>query len=338
MLVNICFKFIENASGGGNQFLKALRDSFNEKGIYTDDPSNADIILFNSYQEHKQVLNNYKKYYNKIFVHRVDGLTMLYNHKYDLRDKITLFLNKMIADGSIYQSKWCYKKYLESGMDCDNQYEIIINAPNENLFYAKTNFNEPSINKIKIVATSWSSNKRKGFSLYEYLDNKLDFDKFDFTFVGNSPIKFRNINHVQPVNSEKLSEILKDNHIYITASENDACSNSLLEAIHCGLYPIALNDGGHPEIISYTNGCLFEGENDVINKLNQAYEHIKDKKEVSHNLPLIDDITTQYINFFKKIIYCSNKNVSLTYRLKAILKINFVTLVERIIRKLNIYG
>ena len=47
--IHILFKFIEGPYGGGNQFLKALRDYFNEIGIYSEKPEEADIILFNSH-------------------------------------------------------------------------------------------------------------------------------------------------------------------------------------------------------------------------------------------------------------------------------------------------
>ena len=71
------------------------------------------------------------------------------------------------------------------------------------------------------------------------------------TFVGRTFDKFQNINMIQPQESLKLSQILKDHHIYIFCSKLEACSNSLLEAIHCGLAIIARNSSSNPELIQY---------------------------------------------------------------------------------------
>jgi len=87
--------------------------------------------------------------------------------------------------------------------------------------------------KVKLIASSWSNNWRKGFDIYRFLDENLDFSKYEMTFVGNSPVKFKNIKQIPPVESRDLAELLRTHHIYITASQNDPCSNSLIEALSC---------------------------------------------------------------------------------------------------------
>ena len=52
------------------------------------------------------------------------------------------------------------------------------------------------------------------------------------------------------MDKNKLSVFLRKHKLYITASKNDPCSNSLLEAIACGLTPLGLKSGGHPELIN----------------------------------------------------------------------------------------
>ena len=64
-------------------------------------------------------------------------------------------------------------------------------------------------------------------------------------FVGNSPIEFKNIEIIPPVKSKKLSKLLSKNDYFFTASRDDPCSNSLLEALSCGLIPIYIDSGGH---------------------------------------------------------------------------------------------
>ena len=58
---------------------------------------------------------------------------------------------------------------------------------------------------------------------------------YDYTFVGNVSERFERINHVPPVASEELADMLRDHDIYITGSKNDPCSNALIEALSCRL-------------------------------------------------------------------------------------------------------
>src|SRR3546814_13553832 len=96
----------------------------------------------------------------------------------------------------------------------------------------------------------------KGFADYRWLDDNLDFSRFEMRFIGQSPIAFRNISHIPPLTTAELTAQYRESDIFITASRNDPCSNALIEALHCGLPAIAKRDGGHPEIIG-KGGALF---------------------------------------------------------------------------------
>ena len=48
MKIHILHDFIDGPYGGGNQFLKALRQYFMDKDLYENDYETADAILVNS--------------------------------------------------------------------------------------------------------------------------------------------------------------------------------------------------------------------------------------------------------------------------------------------------
>ena len=75
--------------------------------------------------------------------------------------------------------------------------------------------------KINLIATSWSPNIRKGFNIYQYLDQHLNFSRYFMTFAGNSPLTFKNIEHVKPTSSTKLANLLRQHDIYLTASQKE---------------------------------------------------------------------------------------------------------------------
>ncbi len=296
--IHILYKFIEGPWGGGNQFLKALRDYFGKRRAYAENPEEAQVILFNSHHFLDEVFMAKRRYPSKILIHRVDGPISGVRGSDRAIDKTIYQFNKHIADGTVFQSNWSREKNYEIGAGKE-PYEItIMNAPDPEIFNRKGR-KQFNAKKVKLVATSWSGNIRRGFDIYQYLDKHLDFNRYEMTFVGNSPIEFRNIRWRKPVPSRELADILREHDIYITASRNDPCSNSLIEALHCGLPVVARNDGGHPEITGKA-GVLFENEAGVIEaieKVTRYYDYYQ--QEIS--LPTFDEVGQKYYEFAQNI-------------------------------------
>lgn len=297
MKVYFLFNFLEK-SGGGNQFLKALKNYFILNNLYSENPENADIILFNSYQFEKELIKLKLKFQNKIFIHRVDGPIKLYNTENDKRDEIVSVLNKYISDATIFQSKWSRKKNIELGIIGNSIEKIIYNAPDSSFF--NTNHRKKiNQDKIKIIATSWSKNLKKGFKDYKWLDENLDFNKYQFHFIGNSPYEFKNIIHFKAMKSIDLAKQLKNSDIYITSSQNDPCSNSLIEALSCGLPVIYLDQGGHPELVKKAGigyKIVYEVPS-LLAKITENYEYYKNQID----LQTIKTTGEEYYNFFKNL-------------------------------------
>ena len=304
MKIHILYNFQEGAWGGGNQFLKALKKEFVKRDIYEEDATKADVILFNSYPFRteyffNQIFKLKQKYPEKIIFYRLNGPISLYRSKDKEIDKIIALFNNLFADGIIFQSNWC-REQNKKLFEISSKHEAVVhNAPDDEIFnkIGRKEFNPKE--KIKLIASSWSSNWQKGFEVYKFLDENLDFSKYEMTFAGNSPIEFKNIKWIKPVSSEKLAEIFKKNDIYITASKNDPCSNSLIEALSCGLPAVALNDGGHPELVG-EGGKLFNNEKDVIEKIEKVAQNFH---YYQPRIPefSIEKVAQKYYEFAKRI-------------------------------------
>ena len=304
MKIAILSSIILGPSGGGNQFLKGLRKYFNLRNIYADNVFEADCILVNSHHWMKDLpLVLYAiVVHNKKFVHRVDGpLGLTRGDSARQLDKLIARFNKNICSATIFQSNWSKQNCINRGFDPDKKSIVIINGVDSDLFYRKRDVYFSG--KVKIVMNSWSSNMNKGFELYRYIDDNLDFDEYDVTFIGNSPVDFKNIKIIPPLPSNVLADEMRRHHIYLTASINDPCSNSLIEAISVGLYPLAINSGGHPELLNNC-GLLFNSKADVIAALNQARDRIRSK--FGSNCRTIENVGGEYVDFFREV--CSSKN------------------------------
>ena len=254
-------------------------------GVYTNTPFNADCILFNSHQNLHEVLRYKIKYQDKIFLHRIDGPISKYRGRNVFLDKLIFLFAQQLADGVIFQSKWSLEASKKLGYtECHFQ-EVIHNASDPSLFYPAKNPLSISQKKIKLIATSWSINMKKGFDIYAYIDTNLNFNEYEFTFIGNSPVKFKNIKCIEPLSSKEIGRHLRESHILVFASELESCSNSIIEALSCGLPIVYRKTSSNSEIVKQA-GLPFSSSMEAIEAIGNVkenYEHFQNAIDI---LPL----------------------------------------------------
>ena len=323
--MHILYDFKDHPWGGGNQFLSALRRHFIHQGIYETDSGQADIILFNSIDLIASLPAIRKINPQAVFIHRMDGVFRLHRKTTGVtQDKISYLANRFISDATVFQSVWSMENHIRYGFPKQSDYIVILNAPDTDIFTpksisnydsvgcakgllaAQTNIDSPvpdAHNRIvKLVASSWSTNPKKGFDILQYLDEHLDFDQIEMSFIGHSPVKFKHIKMLGPMRSADLSKALQASDLYVSAVEDDTCSNALLEALACGLSCVARRSGANPEILAksqHTN-FMFNGKNDVLATLNLAIEALGqtgDRIKVAR----FDETAEQYISFMRSL-------------------------------------
>ncbi len=298
--VYIEYQFKKGPYGGANQFLKCLRDYLVRKNLYSETPQEADFILINHTNIRLELLRLKKEHPEKIMVHRVDGPVSKHRKRSKILDKQSFFLDKILCEGTIFQSKWTMESCAEVGYRKTGLTAIIHNAPDPDIFGLKAGRRQgKSGEKCKLISTSWSDNWNKGFDVLQYLDEHLDFNKYEFTFVGNSPIEFKNIKHLPAMNSEELSKVLREHDIYIAASRSESCSNSLLEAINCGLVVAARESGCYREVIK-EGGIVVKTAEELCAGLDALWDNIEDFQT---KLPYydIEEIGSKYYGFMEEI-------------------------------------
>jgi len=289
MKINICSKLKDGAWGGGNQFLKALKEEFIKQGLYTGSDKEADVTIFNSYQDLWPLIKSWFINKKSKIVYRLGPVFYLHRGwKWKIVDKLVIFVANLFADLIIFQSSWSYEQALKLGFNKNKKYSIIHNAVDSEIFFRNEAIKKEK-NKINLIYTSWSSNPNKGFTYLDFLDKNLDFNKYQIKFIGNSPISFKNIKTLRPLPSKELANELRQSDIFISPAKDDACSNAILEALACGLPVVVLNSGSNEELIGGA-GVLFNDSYGLLNGLEKVssdiytYKHgivIKDIKAVS---------------------------------------------------------
>lgn len=290
--------------GGGNQFLLALKKQLEKKGYLIGInrfTRNTKVCLFNSFNfDFDEIYTFASKHPECRFIHRVDGPVSIYRGQADIaEDKKIWQVNHDIADRTIFQSKYSKIEHARMGLMFENA-RVIVNAADPDIFNKserKQLFSKPS--KLKIIAASWSDNPKKGGHFYRELEKQLDWKKYEFTFVGRTKENFKNITVIKPLDSIGMAKMLKNSDVYITASEDDPCSNSLIEALSCGLPSLHFNSGGHPEIVNVPE-WKFETVDDVLKILTLVRKDYTLAASKVH-APRLEDVSKQYLNvFFEK--------------------------------------
>lgn len=300
MKIFIFYTFKEGTWGGGNQFLKALKFQFEQKGVSAASANEADVILFNGYQELRPLIKSWIFDHKRKRAYRLGPVMSLHRKgiKWKLIDHLIAITATICADIVIFQSHWSYTQAKKFGFGKKKHYFIIPNAVDESIFYRKEHRNLHT--PISLVYTSWSSNANKGFSFLSYLDQHLDFSRYHMKFVGNSLVHFKNIQIIPPLKSEKLAEELRNSDIFVSPSKDDACSNAILEALSCGLPVVALASGGNGELINGA-GILFQDKRELMG----AIDTIAERADFYTNkikVETISEIADKYIFSIKTIV------------------------------------
>ncbi len=295
LTVSIFREFKKPPYGGGNQFMLALKGALEKRGVrvlVNKVGGYIDGYFLDSLWFDEKLLAKLEKIPSPTVVHRIDGPIHLYRGKDKNIDDKIFALNARLATSTVIQSDFTLEKVFETGYRPIRPV-VIRNGVNPVIFWPKLPGPPPADRKIRIIAISWSDNPNKGGPIYKWLENHLDWSKFEFTFVGRCSELLTKAKMIAPVASEKLADLIREHDIYLTASQNDPCSNALIEAMSCGLPAIALRSGGHPELVA-SGGQCFEKPDEIPGLLGLVVKNYESYQRKAQP-PKIDDVAESYL-------------------------------------------
>ena len=295
---------IKGPWGGGNKTLTTLVEKLGHAGheiVYTLETGIDIIFCFdprvNKHGEDYTSFLNYKNNTSaKIFQRVGDVGTHGKPELTELVQRTTKF-----SDHVFFPSLWA-KEYIKYDK---NNFSIIENAPLD-VFYKHRSLTYPD-KKLKIVTHHWSTNLKKGFKYYKFIDEMCS-KNIDFTFIGRLPpgFKFNNCKYIGAMgDNEEISRILASKDVYLTASEEEAGANHVLEALAAGL-PIVYhqNGGSVPEYCNKYGLGFIDPKSMVASIVNVANQYKKYKENVMTYDNSIDKTAREYL----KVILQNEEN------------------------------
>ena len=237
-------------AGGGHQFLRALVGELERRGLDVEHnriSGGTSACLFNSFNFDFARLRRFARADCRM-VHRVDGPVGAYRGFDDGTDARIAAINAELAQATVLQSRYSLEMHAELGIELRDPV-VISNTVDPSIFHPPDEREPLGDRPLRVIASSWSQNPRKGAEVLGWLDRNLDAQRFAVTFVGQSQQRFERIRHAPPVDSHGVARLLREHDVYLAASRDDPCSNALLEALACGLPTAYLDSGGHPELV-----------------------------------------------------------------------------------------
>jgi glycosyltransferase involved in cell wall biosynthesis len=306
MKVYINRKPIIGPWGGGNRVVVGLSQRLVDEGhkvqytLNSEDP--PDIIFCmdprpNNLHEWYQTFLHFKAFYGAKIIQRVGDVgTHGKPHLTSLvQDTVQM------SDFLIFPSRWAKKIAKYDG----NNYRIVENAPLKD-FHDQKNTTKQSLDKVRLVTHHWSTNLKKGFDVYKHIDRNIVDDNIHFTYIGATPrgFIFKNTNHIGPVgNPKQIAKLLSDNNVYLTASEEEAGANHILEGMAVGL-PVLFHENGG-SIVEYVNGAGISYA--TKEEIPEALTALKNSLSVINDRVLdynrsIDDVMDEYMEIIDNVV------------------------------------
>lgn len=298
--LSVFHEFAPPPTGGGHQFMRALCSELESRGLtleYNRLSRRTPACLCNSYNFHLRKLAWLLRWRRGVrCVHRIDGPLQTYRGFDDGTDAMISKFNHRFADATVVQSAFSLDQHQALGLSARNPV-LISNTPDASVFHA--NGKEPfdPNRPLKVVSVSWSDNPNKGLETYQWLDEHVDSNELDITFVGRIQTELKRVRHLEPMPSDDLAAFLRTQDVYLTASRKDPCSNSVVEALACGLPVVYLDSGGHPELVGDA-GLAFTTPEEIPATLRTLKEGYR-KKQEKISIPSLTNIADQYLQILE---------------------------------------
>ncbi|HVN59812.1 MAG TPA: glycosyltransferase family 4 protein [Gaiellaceae bacterium] len=292
--VALFHEFAPPPGGGGHQFLRGLVGELERRGLRVERnrlSSGTPCGLLNSFNFELGRLRAFAHPGARL-VHRVDGPVGVYRGVDDGTDAWIARVNRELAQATVFQSLYSLERHRELGFEFVDPV-VIHNAPDPAIFHPSGRVPFDSDRRVRVVATSWSDNPRKGAPVLKRIEELLDPAVYELTFVGRSAVRFERFRALDPLPPGQLAALLRAHDVFLTASLDEACSNALLEALACGLPTVYVRSGSNGELVGEA-GFGFDEAEEVPALLDRLREEYAERQSLIE-VPNLTEVADRYL-------------------------------------------
>ena len=233
--------------GGGNQFVTTLAAALTARAdrvVYDLAEPELDIILMVDPRSRNPAVTFTPGQVQRAIRGRQPGALVVHRiNECDQRKgthtmNIRLRLANACADHTVFIGSWLrdLRVWRQGGPAT-----VILNGADAAIFNAEGLRPWDGVEPLRLVTHHWGAHEFKGFDVYRRIDAMLAEaewrDRIQFTYIGNLPsgFAFSTARHLPPRDGPALAEVLRNRHVYVTASINEPAGMHHIEGALCGM-------------------------------------------------------------------------------------------------------
>ncbi len=241
--------------GGGNQWLLQLSRYLQFSGYHVqyDLRGEVDGILMN----HGGLTGDLSISLDEVKAYRARHPRVRILHRIndnDVRKKTTEMDARLarfdtVADHTVFISEWLRDHHASIWFDRAKQHSCILNGADPAVFHPIGSRAWQPGEPLRLVTHHWSDNWMKGFAVYREIDEMIaagQLPGIELWIIGRWPkdLTWKAARTFPPDTGPGLAALLRQCHVYVTASLYEPGGMHYIEGLQCGLPVIFHEDGG----------------------------------------------------------------------------------------------
>lgn len=153
------------------------------------------------------------------------------------------------ADHVVFVSEWLRDHHAGSWFDASRPHSVIRNGAEPSEFHPIGGREWKRAEPLRLVTHHWSDNRAKGFDVYGRIDEMIAegvLNDVELWVIGRWPagMKWRAARTFPPASGAALAALLRQCHVYVTASRFEPGAMHPVEGLQCGLPLLYHRDSG----------------------------------------------------------------------------------------------
>lgn len=246
----------------------------------------------------------YKEQYPKVrIIHRINECDQ--RKASDFMDEYLRKAND-IADHTVFISQWLKGYFTARWFDPGRSHQVVYNGADPAVFHPM-NAHHFDGGRLRLVTHHFSAHPMKGFAVYQQVDAMIADGRLPDTelwVIGGRPpeMQWRTAKLFAPAAGRDLANLLRQCHVYITASLWEPCGMHHVEGAQCGLPLLYHEDGGGIVEAGKKYGIGFNKQNlvETINEMRSCHSEMREK--VLKEMPDGSKMVTDYIRTVQRLV------------------------------------
>lgn len=211
-----------------------------------------------------------------------------------------------VADHTVFVSGWLRDHHAGHWFDAGRPNSVIEPGADPAVFHPIGQRPWKPGETMRVVTHHWSDNPAKGFDVYASIDAAIAEGRLlgcEFWMIGRWPqdLVWRSARTFPPANGQALAGLLRQCHVYITASRHEPGAMHPVEGVQCGLPLLYHTETGGTVALGQRCGLpLGEDPVPAISDLQQRYRELH--RAVLDEPPSGDAMCTAYRRLIQREI------------------------------------